>query len=182
MIKMSRSLEDQFFFNEDLKLMEKQRILKQMKETKEALREVSGIQDDRVLEKLVELNIRPETVASLAVVPLIEVAWANGKIGKKEKEAVLKAVSKFGWSSSSIDYILLERWLEHKPDESLLKAWIQYTKNVCSLMNREEVGKLKTEILGHARAISEISGGILGIGKISQQEKNMLEVIEKSFY
>ncbi|MCB4791467.1 MAG: hypothetical protein LHV68_06220 [Elusimicrobia bacterium] len=179
--RTSRSLEDQFFFQKDLELKEKQRALQQMKETKDALREASGIQDEAVLQKLVDLNIKPDTVASLAVVPLVEVAWANGTIGLKEKEAVLTAVSKFGWTNKNIDYMLLERWLEHKPDPALLQAWGEYTKYVCEQMNSDEVVRFRTEIMSHAKAISEVSGGILGLGKISQQEKEMLEIIYKSF-
>ena len=181
MAGISRSLEDQFFFIEDLKLMEKQRIVKQMKETKEAIKEVSGIQDESVLQKLVELNIRPETVASLTIVPLIEVAWATGSIEKKEKDAVLAAVNNFGWANSSIDYMLLERWLEHKPDPDLLKAWVHYTEYICREMKPYEVVRLKTEIMSHAQKIAEVCGGVLGIGKISQQEKAMLETIENAF-
>jgi hypothetical protein len=181
MDRIKRSLEDQFFFNEDLKLMEKKRFLEQMKETKEAIKEVSGIQDEKVLKKLVELNIRPETMASLAIVPLLEVAWANGIIGREEKETVLDAVKRFGWASNSIDYKLLELWLEHKPEPSLLQAWMCYTEYVCKKMNTDEVENLKTEIMSHARAIAEVSGGILGIGSVSKNEKEMLQVIEDAF-
>jgi hypothetical protein len=176
-----RSLEDEFFFRQDQQMMERKRALEQMKETKEALREASGIQDDSVLQKLVELNIRPETVASLAIVPLIEVAWANGEVGAKEKAVVLAAVGKFGWNKGSGDYVLMERWLEHKPDESLLNAWVHYTETLCARMNPDEVQKMKTEIMSHARSIAEAGGGVLGIGKVSDKEKTMLALIEKSF-
>jgi hypothetical protein len=181
MERISRSLEDQFFFNEDLKLLEKQRILNEMKETKEALKEVSGIQDENVLQSLVKLNIRPETVASLALVPLIEVAWANGSIGPKEKNAVLSAANKFGWSNKSIDYELLECWLEHKPGPSLLKAWAYYTGYVCARMNPDEIERLNAEIISHAKEVAEAGGGVLGMGKISAREKEILGIIQEAF-
>ncbi len=181
MDRISRSLEDEFFFKKDIELMEKQRVLKQMKETKEAIKEVSGIQDENLLQRLVELNIRPETVASLVIVPLIEVAWANGSMDQKEKEAVLATINKFGWSNNSIDYILLKRWLEHKPDPALLEAWAHYIGYVCAKMKPDEVMRFKMEIMSHAKAIAEISGGFLGIGSISQREKEMLEIIENVF-
>ena len=67
-------LEDAFFSKQDAKLIEQLKVMEKMKESKEALRKVSNIQNDAVLEKLVSLDVRPETLVSLAIVPLIEVA------------------------------------------------------------------------------------------------------------
>jgi hypothetical protein len=177
----ARSLEDRFFFNEDKKLREKQALLERMKETKEALREASGITDDAVLQKLVELNVRPDTLTSLSLVPLIEIAWADGKVAREEKEAILFAVEKFGWAKESIDYAVLERWLDRRPDEGLLDAWVQYIKNICAKMTAEEVAHFKNEIMDHAIAVARAHGGFLGIGSISEQERKMLAVLESAF-
>lgn len=180
-MKSSKRLEDLFFFKEDRKLKEELQALRQMKETTAALKEVSGIQDEVVLRKLVELNIRPETVASLAVVPLIEVAWANGTIDPQEKKAVLDAVTAFGCPVNSVDYVLVERWMEHKPEPALLDAWCQYIHSIRQQMSPDELGRLKAEILAHATAVGRVSGGILGIGAVSGQEQKMLAHIRNAF-
>ena len=181
MNSMARRIEDQFFYKMDQDLLREQKALMQMEKTKKEIKEVSGIHDEGVLLKLVALNIRPETVVSLALIPLVEVAWANGSIGKKEKAATLTAVNRLGWAKESIDYTLLERWLEHKPDLSLLRAWIDYVGHICTKMNGDEITKLKTEIMSNARMIANVSGGILGIGNISRQEKEILMIIENAF-
>lgn len=181
MMKLTKRLEDLFFFKEDLKLKEELQALRQMKETTAALREASGIQDEVVLRKLVELNIRPETAATLAVVPLIEVAWANGTIDGKEKKAVLEALTAYGCPVNSIDYVLVERWLEHKPDPSLLQAWCQYIQSIRQQMSPDELGRLKAEILAHAAAVGRASGGILGVGAVSGQEQHTLAYIRNAF-
>ena len=75
-----RSLEDAFFLKEDEKLLQEMRTIKKMAETRESLAAVTGIRDEQVLQKLLKLDIHAETAVSFALVPLVEVAWADGKL------------------------------------------------------------------------------------------------------
>jgi len=178
----ARNLEDEFFRKEDQKLIQKLREMRQMKETREALAEVSGIKNEAILNKLVELQVRPETIAALALIPLIEVAWADGKIDEKERNAILKATETVGFAGRDIDRVLLEEWLDKRPDPILLNAWSVYIQGLCHALDAPQINLLKAEIIGHARQISEASGGILGItSKISAREEEMLGRIEKAF-
>ena len=83
------ALEEAFFARENAKLRQQLRDLDDTKRKKEALSAASGIANDAVLEKLAALNISSETVAALALVPLIAIAWADGSIDDKERAAVL---------------------------------------------------------------------------------------------
>jgi hypothetical protein len=179
---LSRNLEDLFFIKEDQKLIEKLRTMKKLQETKEELSKVSGIKNDKVLQKLVDLNIRPETLASLTIVPLIEVAWADGTVDDKERTAVLKAIEHLGFAKGSTDYELAFQWMTHKPDSELLTAWIHYIEGLCEQLSDAEKIALKTDLVGHAKNIAEASGGILGLGnKISKEEAEMIAKMEKAF-
>ncbi|PKN68704.1 MAG: hypothetical protein CVU54_13815 [Deltaproteobacteria bacterium HGW-Deltaproteobacteria-12] len=177
----TNDLEEQFFLKENLKLKEKHRAMQQLKETKEALAAASGIADDQVLEKLIALEIRPETIASISLVPLIEVAWADGTIDQKEKEAILSAVGKFGWTPDSVNYELIDQWLKKKPEASLLKAWKHYVEALCRKMTDEEVNNFKKEIMEHVIIVAEAAGGFIGFGKISAEERNMITALEQAF-
>ena len=75
-----RALEDEFFRKEDQRLIERLRELRDKSVSREALALASGIKNEAILDKLLELGIRPETVAALALVPLAEVAWADGSL------------------------------------------------------------------------------------------------------
>ena len=180
-LRKINDLEEEFFFKENKKLAEKYRAIQQMKETKEALAAVSGIDDDLVLEKFIALNLRPETLASISMVPLIEIAWADGNIDPKEKDAILNAVGKFGWTPDSLNYELLDQWLKNKPSSSLLTAWKHYVDALCHKMTNEEVAHFKKEIMAHVTAVAEAAGGFLGIGKISAEERNMISQLENTF-
>ena len=80
----ARALEDAFFTKENARLLEQ---LKE-KQKREALREVVQIKDETFLDRLIELGIGPETVLALTLVPLIAVAWADGTLDSRERDAV----------------------------------------------------------------------------------------------
>ena len=180
--QFSRKLEDAFFLKEDRKLIEKYQQMKKMEETRQRLSEVSGIRDEAILKKLVDLKIHAETVAALALVPLIEVAWADGDVDENEKKAILNAVEKTGVAQGGVEYELLERWLSHKPDAALLDAWAHYLRGLSAQCTPAECGELKDELLSRVRAVAEASGGFLGFGsKISDEERAVLEKLETAF-
>jgi hypothetical protein len=179
---LTRNLLDSFFLKEDQKLIEKQRAMRKLKETKEELAKASGIKNDAILQKLVELNVRPETLASLTLVPLVEVAWADGSVDENEKKAVLAAVERHGFSKGSTDYDLVTQWMTHRPAPALLEAWMHYVQGLCEQLSPEEIKTLKEDLVGHTRNIAMASGGFLGLGnKISKSEEDILKKLEGAF-
>jgi hypothetical protein len=175
------ALTDQFFKSRDQALLDKMRKTRRSTEMKAALAEVAGIHDDHVLQKLVDLDVNPETVAAIALVPLVEVAWADGTLDAKEREAVLAAAAAQGIASGSVEHGLLANWLAQRPEPKLLDAWQYYVRGLCRKMSEPERLGLKRDILERARAVATTSGGFLGVGKISDAEKDMLETIESTF-
>ena len=109
-MKRGKALEDEFFRKENQRLLEKLRQIKRMEESKEALAEASGITSDAILESLLELNIHAQTLAALAIIPLIEVAWADGHLDQKEGQAILAAAHASGLHRGHAGYELLESW------------------------------------------------------------------------
>ena len=64
LLAIGRSLLDAFFREQDRQLVEQKVELRRLGETKEALAAVSGIKNDDILQRLVELKVRPEIVAA----------------------------------------------------------------------------------------------------------------------
>ena len=104
-------LTDEFFRSHDEVLLDRMRKTRRSTEMKAVLAEVAGIRDDHLLQKLVDLEVSPETVAAIALVPLVEVAWADGTVDAKEREAVLAAAAAQGMAAGSLEYDLLATWL-----------------------------------------------------------------------
>jgi hypothetical protein len=182
--KRAKAMENRFFYEADQKLLENHKKLKLMKENLASLRKVSGIQDERILGKLVELRVRPETLVSLAVIPLVEMAWADGSLDRRERQALLSASAAIGMNKQGIDYQLLESWMAIPPGPVLFETWVHYVKALSSQLAEDARTRLRDEILHHAREIADASGGILGLGvgsRISRKELSVLAKLEKAF-
>jgi hypothetical protein len=176
-----RTLEDEFFRREDERLMERLRELKQKETSREALAKASGITNQAILDTLLGLGIRPEVVGALSVVPLAEVAWADGTLDAKEKQAILDRAEKAGTTPGSVDYDLLRSWLEHKPEPKLLTAWRHMVQGICEQLSPEQVAALRKGLVERARGIAKASGGFLGAGSVSTAEEDMIRQLESAF-
>ncbi len=180
--KRGKTLEDLFFLRQDKILTEQHERMERMKETRRSLARVSGISNPDILQKLVELHIRPEVVATLALVPLVEIAWADGTVEEAEKAAVLAAAKQSFVSARSADYTILKQWLTHRPSPKLLDAWKQYISGLREVLSAGQMKQLKEDLLGHARQVAQAAGGFLGLTrKISKAEKKILDEMTAAF-
>lgn len=180
---LGSSLTESFY-----KGLDRQAILAAIRQKKETLsaREmvvaVWGITDGAVLNKLVELGLTTDTVAAISLTPLVEVAWADGKLDKKERAAVLEAARQYGLEPGDVSYLLLEGRLAEQPDPDLLETWRAYIRLMSKILDAGTLATLRGEMLGRARQVAEASGGILGLGsKVSKVELAMLDQLEQAF-
>jgi hypothetical protein len=174
-----KALEEMFFARESEKLRKTLQEKEDVKDKKEALSATSGITDDAVLEQLVTLDIRSDTLAALSLVPLVEVAWADGSMDDSERSAILSAAEDSGISDESA--ALLDGWLVTQPGSEMLSAWKDYISALTSTMDTAARDNLEQELLGRARRVAESAGGFLGIGTISPDEEDKLEELARAF-
>ena len=174
-----KALEEMFFAREREKFRKTLQEKEEVRDKKEALSAASGITDDAVLEQLVTLDIRSDTLAALSLVPLVEVAWADGTMDDSERSAILSAAEDSGISDESA--ALLDGWLVTQPGSEMLSAWKDYISALTSTMNTAARDNLEQELLGRARRVAESAGGFLGIGTISPDEEDKLEELARAF-
>ncbi len=175
------ALEEAFFRKENQKHLAELREELAAKRSKEELRTASGITDEQALDHLVALGVSGHTLAALSLVPLIHVAWADGKMDQREREAVLMAATGKGIEPGSASYRLLDGWLGEKPDPILFDAWRAYITELASSLVPGQRGLLKSQILAFAQTIAESAGGFLGMKTVSPAEKAALAAIESAF-
>lgn len=176
-----QSLEEEFFRQQDAKLVEKLRELKRIESTRELLSRATGITNKERLDKLMELQIGSETAAVLTVLPLVEIAWADGQIDAKERAHLMEHAKSKGFVAGTSEHALLETWLQKRPEPRLFVAWLHMIHGLCEDLNATEAAHLKGLVMERARAMAGASGGILGIGKVSASEAALLAKIEKAF-
>jgi len=130
---------------------------------------------------LVELAVEPETLVAFTLVPLVEVAWADGEIQPKERDAIIKAAIERGVEEGSPTCTLLSNWLNTQPDPQLLETWKGYMEELKESLGERSRAHMKSSIMGRARAVAEAAGGFLGMASISVAEKKKLEELEWTF-
>ncbi len=175
------ALEEAFFARESEKLRQQLRDLDNTKRKKEALAAASGITNDAVLDKLAALNISSETVAALALVPLIAIAWADGSLDDKERAAMFAKAQEEGVTQGDVSHDLFERWLSERPPANLLGIWKDYVRSLVENMSAEDRRFFKGRVLDRARGVAESAGGFLGMNKVSAAEQKVLDELASAF-
>jgi hypothetical protein len=176
-----KALEDEFFKQEEAKQIAQRKTEQKANASKDALRAISGMDDDAILDKLLEIGIAADTVSALSLVPLVEVAWADGEIQDREREAIVMAAQGKGIEKDSPAHQLLVSWLKTKPQPALMTTWVAYVGGLDEQLTGEQFKLLKRQVVDRALAVAEAAGGILGLKKISATEREVLDKLEAAF-
>lgn len=175
-------IEDEFFRREDQRLLARLRELRGTETARETMSQATGIRDQAVLDELLALKIQPEIIAALRIVPLVEVAWADGSIDEKEREAVLSGAREAGIPADSAAYALLEAWLKRRPEPYLLAAWTTLVRGMSASLAEPEVKSFEASLMERVRRVAGASGGVFGLGsRVSKQEAAVLERLSQAF-
>ena len=145
-----------------------------------ALGEASGIGDPEILGRLAGLGIRAGTLAALTMIPIVEVAWADGKMDERERDAILRGAESTGIEAASPSHRMLAIWTEEQPAPALYHAWREFIHALASELSPQERGRLRDKLVGQARAVAEAAGGFLGIGTVSKEESAVLEALGRT--
>jgi hypothetical protein len=175
------AFEEMFFAKKEAKVLSELRQERERKAAIEALARASGIDDPDLLARLVDLGIDARSWTALSLVPLVEVAWADGSIDAKERAAILTAASEHGLHRTAPGHVLLESFLRNRPDAKLFASWGGYMTELAAQLTAEERAEVCTQIVERARKVAASAGGILGIGAISDAEKRVLAALERPF-
>lgn len=178
----SRFLVEGIFREREQHLLENFRKRQEKMDRKAQFAAILGMHDEALLDHLVELDVQPEAIAAIAILPLAVVAWADHSVQPEEREAILKAARESGVEPQDGRYPVLEYWLTERPGPELLEAWKHYIRALCRQLSPPEIDELKHDLLDRARDVAQAAGGILGIvGKISASERAALRELEQAF-
>ena len=181
MHRRARALESEFFQRKNQQLLDKLRATFEQQMTREKLEATTGITDPQVLERLIGLQVRGETMAAFALYPLVEVGWADGSLAAAEREAILSAAADEGIRPGTPGYQLLEAAMADGPTDARRKVWYAYARDLSARLDADERRRVRDELLRRARKVAEASGGILGIAKVSAKERKVLDAIAEAF-
>ncbi len=147
-----------------------------------ALGRATGIDDPDLLARLAELGIRPETLAALTLIPLIETAWADGVMHAKERDAVLRGAATSGIAPASASYRLLELWTIERPAREIAEIWREFIAAIAKSLSARERDALRSKVIGRAWAVANAAGGFLdATPSVSAEEHAALDALDAAF-
>ena len=175
-----RALEDEYFHRQERELMEKLRQRGLEDATRRGMSERTGVADEEVLRDLQALGYTPETVMLLHLVPLLQMAWAEGSVSDSERDLILEAARAHGIDKDSAADLQLAAWLADRPSEELFEKTLRAIGAILQLRSSEERDASEKDLVTRLTAIASASGGILGFGKVSPQEQEVLARITQA--
>ena len=177
----ARSLEEAFFAKEDARLLKEMRERARTQERRAAMREVVRVDDAALIDHLIALGLEPQTVLALQLVPLAAIAWADGKMEPRERDAVLKAAAAQGVAPDSVAGQMLDKWLAQQPGANLVDAWKRHMRALWPQLSPKERDEIRASALDRARSVAEAAGGFLGLtSKISAEEQAVVDELTRT--
>lgn len=145
------------------------------------IRQATRITDHKVLTELIDCGVRAESLNLLTLVPLVHVAWANGKIEEEERAAILDAAAQVGVRADSPGFVLLNGWLCCRPHRTLIRTWKDYVAAIRRFLSPEAYEVLHSTTISRARSVAESAGGLMGFLKISRAEEAAIQELNLAF-
>ena len=172
--KRGRALEDDYFRRKDQELIEKMRVQWAEEKKEQAMGSATGLKDPHLVHELLTLGFTPETVALLPLVPLLQVAWAEGGVSPAERDLILKLAESRGLVAGSPADAQLMDWLANRPSDQVIAGAARLIHAMLET-GAEPVHDLSADALvGYAEKIAAASGGIFGLGRVSGEERALL--------
>lgn len=176
-----RSLEEEYFRRHEAKLLEKLRERGRLEEIAEALAVKLQIDQPELLRRIMALGVTLDTGAAFLLAPLVQIAWAEGKVSDRERETVLRIAGERGIEKTSPAYAQLVQWLRARPADELFDAAVEAIKAGLSVLPPEERADRVKRITEACREVAGASGGLsrlLGLGTgVSGEEESLLDRI-----
>jgi hypothetical protein len=169
-----RALEEEYFRKKDRELVERMRRAAESEQARTQLGQTTGISDPALLQDLEELGFTTETVALLPLVPLLQMAWAEGGVSGAERALIVKLARSRGVVDGSAADRQLTAWLETRPDDAVFARAGRLIRAVLDTGAAGAAGLTADDVVQQAERIAAASGGFLGLGRISPEEKALL--------
>jgi tellurite resistance protein len=175
-----RALEEEYFRKHEQELIEKLRQRAAADATRQQLSEQLGVADKEILHDLQELGYTPETVSLLHVVPLVQMAWADGGVSDRERTLIVEAARARGIDAGTPADAQLAQWLTARPPEGLFDRTLRAIQAILELRPAAEREASRRDLLSYSTAIAQASGGVLGFRAVSPEERAVLARISSA--
>lgn len=169
-----RSLEEEYFHRKNQELVEKMRRAAAAEAARSDLSAKTGLQDPELLQELEALGFTAETVSLLPIVPVLQVAWAEGGVSAEERTLVLQLARSRGIAEGSAADRQLADWLARRPDPQVFERAGRLVRATLAAQGQGESSLTAEDLVKYCENVAAASGGLFGMRKISAEERQLL--------
>lgn len=169
-----RSLEDDYFRKKDKELVEKLQRAAEAERARADISRATGL-DPALADELLALGFTADTVSLLPIVPIVQMAWAEGGVSPAERDLILKFARSRGITEGSPADTQLSAWMSARPSEEVFARAGRLIR--ATLDSGGAAGLNADDLVAYCESIASASGGVFGIGRISGDERKLLSQI-----
>ena len=175
-----KAMEADYFRKENERLIEKLRQGAKLDDIAKALADKLQVDNQELLARVRALGITLENAPALFLTPLVQVAWAEGSVGNREREAVLRIARHRDVEEDSPAYAQLVEWLKVRPSDALFDVGLEVIKYGLAVLPPKEMEERIERLIDACHEVAAASGTelarLLGLGDgVSRVEAHMLD-------
>jgi hypothetical protein len=175
-----RATEEDYFRKRDNELIDKMRSQTERTGARQRLSERVGGANDDLVQRLEAIGFTEETVLLLHLMPLVHVAWIEGTVSQRAAHQIFEAARDHGIEARSEADHQLQEWLRIRPSDMLFDEALLALSTLLQQRTRIDRERDAQDLLERCTAIAAASGGVLGFGKISSREREVLDRIRRA--
>lgn len=179
MQERGRSLEEEYFRRKNRELVEKMQVEARSEQARREMGAQMGLDDPEALHELQRLGFTPDTVGLLPLVPVVQVAWADGDVADAERSAIFALARARGIAEGSAAFHQLSAWLADRPAPEVFAG---ATRLIRQVLDTPSAGQTLTadQLVGYCESIAAASGGLFGLKRVSAEERALLASLAES--
>ncbi|MFB6351063.1 MAG: hypothetical protein ABEN55_15675 [Bradymonadaceae bacterium] len=148
------------------------------KQEKEGIAEALRTSDD-VAEEALELGFDQDTARVLPLVPLIQMAWADGNVSSAESRTVRELAKRFGLEPDSEAFDFLRLMLSEQPSDLFFE---RVNRVVRHLITSDTQTWDQDSLVDLVEEVARASGGFFGLtNPINSDERDLLQEFAEEF-
>jgi tellurite resistance protein len=138
--------------------------------------------DAELIQRLESIGLTVSTSRLVALLPLVQVAWADGSIQAEERKLILDIAKKRGFADEA-GMPVLEKWLTTEPSKFVYSTGRKLVNALVSRYKLEmpnlEKGTIE-EVVAYCSGVAEAAGGVFGFAKVAAAEKQVIAEIAEA--
>jgi hypothetical protein len=172
-----RKHEEEYFRKQDQELIDRMRRAAAAAQARRDLEDMTGLHEPEFLDELEALGFTPGTLHLLPLVPLVQVAWAEGGVSEAERKQIVALARSRGVEPDSAAAVQLDAWLAARPADYVFSGATRLIRAMLAAHSSEMKDLDADDLVKYCESIAAASGGILGLRKVSPEERAALTEI-----